>query len=73
MNEKFQQFLTSRLCANEGGHTSVIISYDDATCNYLITQKRNFTVNSPTDFLGYGRSIYEAFLDAIYKESQNHD
>ena len=60
------KFLEERLAAHEGGAGSVSIGYDDATFNYVITQKNLSTKNN--EVLGCSRSLSRAFKLAISGE-----
>lgn len=59
------QFLKKRLAAYEGGAPSVHISYDDATYNYVISQKTRFDNKADNEILGCSRSLTKAFELAI--------
>lgn len=59
-----EDLLTGLLAAGEGGAPSISIGFDDATCNYVATQKQGFGMNAGEDH-GYGRGIVGALLDLI--------
>lgn len=58
-------FLQDRLAAHEGGAPSISIGYDDATFNYIISQKKGFRKEAPNKILGCSRSLTRAFELAI--------
>lgn len=60
--EAFIKFIEARLAAHEGGAGSIVISWDDATFDYIISQK-NFQGSSET--LGCSRSLNRAVELAI--------
>ncbi len=68
------QFLEERLAAHEGGAGSVSIGYDDATFDYVITQRKLFSAKPERDVAGSGevlgcsRSLERAFALAISGE-----
>ncbi len=64
-NEDIVSFLNERLAAHEGGAPSISIGYDDATFNYVISQKKGFSKEAPNETLGCARSIGHAFALAI--------
>ncbi len=67
----FINFLEERLAAHEGGAGSVYISWDDATRDYIISQKR---INGGgSDMLGCSRSLRKAIQLAVDKEDPFDD
>lgn len=57
MDRQILDFLLDKLAAHEGGGQAIIISYDDATFNYLICQH--------TKILGCSKDLARAFQLAI--------
>lgn len=66
MDKKIINFLHERLAAHEGGAGSITIGYDDATFDYIISQKNLSTKQNET--LGCSRSLNRAFELAISGE-----
>lgn len=64
-NKHILNFLEERLCIHEGGNPPIIISWDDATRDYIISQKNGYGPTASQQTLGCSKSLFRAFELAI--------
>lgn len=64
-------FIMGRLAAHEGGAPSLVISFDDATFDYIISQRKGFSKEAPNETLGCSRSLTRAF--ELAESGQKYD
>lgn len=64
-NKHILDFLEEHLSIHDGGNPPIIISWDDATRDYSISQKNGYGPAASMKTLGCSKSLFRAFELAI--------
>lgn len=64
-NKHILDFLEERLSIHDGGNPPITISWDDATRDYIISQKNGYGQAASKQTLGCSKSLFRAFKLAI--------